>query len=275
MCDNTEQKLMEVFDMLNERLFKIESKLDILFQLKKEKCERNFEEPKLLFPSHPYDLVFKDRKPLILNNKSSYVFAEVIIKTSRSLKDTMYKENVSVFNDIIYKNIQKEDDKIFLKDVLGHFGQRITNQTNEFLIDSYHRYITDFLFEKYIQELCPSIHSVYMKDKNSYVFVFNNKFKTLDACLQELTSILEKLDVPMNEINLVYMYNVWQHHLLMMFYIHTQDEYVIDKLDEETAKIYSKYLSAVRDMRIKCDNKDILKFTSNPQKLEWFLEMLM
>lgn len=270
-----DENLIRVFDMINERLYQMEQKIDILFQLKKEKYSKNFEYPKLMFPEFPFDLVFRDRKPLVLSSNGAYIYAEVELNTDISLKDIIYKENNQLCDKIIDREIKKEDDRLYIKDALTLSGNRITNQTNEFLVHSYHRYIQDFIFEKYVQEICPNVWSVYMKGKNTYVFVFENVYKEATELTSDLTNILLKIGCNLEDINRVYFYNIWKHHFLMMFYIHTGDEYVIDKLDEDTAKTYHKYLSAIRDMRIKCDNMDIMKFTSNPQKLEWFLDSLV
>jgi hypothetical protein len=271
-----DEKLIHVFDMINDRLYNMEQKIDILFQLKKEKYNKNFEYPKLMFPSFPFDVVFRDRKPLLLNTPHScYIYAEVELNKDASLKGIIYEENNPLCDKVINNEIQKDEDRQYIKDAFTLSGNRITNQTNEFFVNSYHRYIQDFIFEKYVQEICPNVWSVYMKGKNNYVFVFENTYKELNGLTNDLKNILETLGGNIEDINRVYVYNIWKHHFLMMFYIHTGDDYSIENLDENTRKTYHKYLSAVRDMRIKCDNKDIMKFTSNPQKLEWFLDSLV
>jgi hypothetical protein len=200
--DISNQRLIEVFDMINERLYNIEISQQKMITHLKNKCIEQKKLDKDLF-SYPMNVCVIDNFDI---KPEYYVYVSFQLFDNLDELDKLCHNN-SIYNNDFLNKVKYLLPNIFDKEQLDVILNEIELQDeNDYVlhcsdinIDSLYKYVGDYICTKYITDQENRVVMIVPSYGSHYDIVFKG-LHNLDECIECFTKVYELLGLPLHNL---------------------------------------------------------------------------
>lgn len=200
--DINNEKLIEVFDMINERLYNIEISQQKMTTHLKNKCIEQQKLDKDLF-DYPMNVCLIDDFDI---KPKDYVYVSFQLFDNIDELDKLCQNN-SIYNNeflnkvkyLLHDMFDKEQLDVILNEVKSQDENDYVLRCSDINIDTLYKYVGDYICNKYIKDQENRVVMIVPSYGSHYDIVFKG-LHNLDECIECFTKVYEILGLPLHNL---------------------------------------------------------------------------